>query len=256
MKIIFMGTPEFAVPTLDLLIENNYKIAAVVTAPDRPAGRGRKLQFSDVKKYAFEKELKILQPEKLRSPEFLDEIRSINPDLAIVVAFRMLPEEVWKLPRIGTFNLHASLLPQYRGAAPINHAIINGEKETGLTTFFIDEQLDTGKIILQEVVKIEDQMTAGDLHDEMKQIGANLVLKTVRLIEKGHFNLVDQDEIAESFQLKPAPKIYKENCCINWQLNVKSIYDLIRGLSPHPGAWSEMHDISGDSMILKIFRCH
>lgn len=245
MRIVFMGTPEFAVPSLKILLENSYDIAAVVTAPDRPQGRGQKLDFSPVKKYSLEKKIRILQPEKLRDPEFVSTLRAISPDLIVVVAFRILPSEVFKLPPLGTFNLHASLLPKYRGAAPINWAIINGEKETGVTTFFIEESVDTGNIILQARVPIGENETAGELHDKLAEIGAEIVLHTVRLIEMGKVQPKPQDNSMAT----PAPKIFKENCRIDWNKSATDIHNLVRGLSPSPGAFTYY-----DDKVLKIYR--
>ncbi|RCK73964.1 MAG: Methionyl-tRNA formyltransferase [Ignavibacteriae bacterium] len=245
MRIVFMGTPEFAVPSLKILLENSYDIAAVVTAPDRPQGRGQKLDFSPVKKYSLEKKIRILQPEKLKDPEFVSTLRAISPDLIVVVAFRILPSEVFKLPPLGTFNLHASLLPKYRGAAPINWAIINGEKETGVTTFFIEESVDTGNIILQARVPIGENETAGELHDKLAEIGAEIVLHTVRLIEMGKVQPKPQDNSMAT----PAPKIFKENCRIDWNKSATDIHNLVRGLSPSPGAFTYY-----DDKVLKIYR--
>ncbi len=246
MRIVFMGTPDFAVPSLKILIENNYNVVGVITAPDKPAGRGLQPRFSPVKKFALEHKLKILQPEKLKSENFISELKSLNADLQAVVAFRMLPEVVWNMPPLGTFNLHASLLPQYRGAAPINWAIINGEKETGVTTFFLQQQVDTGKIIFQDKVAIRDDETAGELHDELMVKGAELVLKTVRTIEQKNYTL--QKQPMES-NLKNAPKIFTETCKIDFKKPVNTIYNLIRGLSPHPAAFTFFQD-----KILKIYK--
>jgi methionyl-tRNA formyltransferase len=257
MNIIFMGTPEFAVKSLQILIQNNYTIVAVITSADRPSGRGQKLNESEVKKYAMQHDLKVLQPEKLKNQEFLADLKSLNADLQIVVAFRMLPEEVWKMPPLGTFNLHASLLPQYRGAAPINWAIMNGEKETGATTFFIEQQIDTGKIIFQEKVTIEDDDDAGTLHDKLTEIGANLVLKTVQTIEKGNYSQISQNNIIKKGEvLNPAPKIFKDDCKINWNQDGINIYNFVRGLSPYPTAWTEFKKKNNIDIInVKIFKC-
>jgi methionyl-tRNA formyltransferase len=235
IRIIFMGTPEFAVPSLDLLYKAGYNIVGVITAPDKPAGRGMKLSESEVKKYAVKKNLKILQPDKLKHPDFIEELRQLKADLQVVVAFRMLPEMVWKMPPLGTINLHASLLPQYRGAAPINWAIINGEKETGVTTFKLQQEIDTGNILLQEKIKINDNETAGTLHDKMKSIGAELLLKTVQQLQNGTLQ-----EHAQSYSsmLRLAPKIFSEDCKINWDQNVEDIFNFIRGLSPYPAAFT------------------
>ncbi len=254
-KIIFYGTPGFAVTILDALVKNNHDIAAVVTAPDKPAGRGKKLTMPPVKKYALEKGLNVLQPVNLKDPGFIDELKKINPDLQIVVAFRMLPKVVWELPALGTFNLHASLLPQYRGAAPINYAIINGEKETGLTTFFIDDKIDTGNIILQKKIKIEDDDDFETLHDKMAVAGASLVLETIDKIKNGNIELIRQEElIKKGEELKPAPKIKKEDCKINWDNSIDDIYNFIRGMSPWPGAFTVLSDGSGKEYYLKIFK--
>jgi methionyl-tRNA formyltransferase len=235
IRIIFMGTPEFAVPSLDLLYKAGYNIVGVITAPDKPAGRGMKLSESEVKKYAVKNNLKILQPDKLKHPDFIEELRQLKADLQVVVAFRMLPEMVWKMPPLGTINLHASLLPQYRGAAPINWAIINGEKETGVTTFKLQQEIDTGNILLQEKIKINDNETAGTLHDKMKSIGAELLLKTVQQLQNGTLQ-----EHAQSYSsmLRLAPKIFSEDCKINWDQNVEDIFNFIRGLSPYPAAFT------------------
>jgi methionyl-tRNA formyltransferase len=248
-----MGTPDFAVASLDILVQNDYNIVGVITAPDKPAGRGRQLQQSAVKKYALEKGLPILQPEKLKSEEFLKELRSLNANLQIVVAFRMLPELVWNMPELGTFNLHASLLPQYRGAAPINHAIIKGEKETGVTTFFLQHEIDTGDIIFQEKVKIMEDDTAGKLHDTLMLIGAGLVLKTVKAIETGSFPKKPQSVGLDYDQIKHAPKIFKEDCRINWQDDIQNVYNKIRGLSPYPTAWTELKLQDGNTTSIKLF---
>ncbi|MEM9144185.1 MAG: methionyl-tRNA formyltransferase [Bacteroidota bacterium] len=235
MRILFMGTPNFAVATLSKLVAHSYTVVGVVTAPDRPAGRGRKLRESEVKKYAKDKNIPVLQPTNLKSASFLDELRHLQADVQIVVAFRMLPREVWSMPRHGTFNLHASLLPQYRGAAPINWAIMNGETSTGVTTFFIDDKIDTGEIILQEETGILETDTAGTLHDRLMLLGADLVLKTVQHIERGR---IERKPQPARHKLTSAPKLYKETCRINWQLPAHQIYNHIRGLSPYPTAWS------------------
>jgi methionyl-tRNA formyltransferase len=250
-----MGTPEFAVASLDILVKNNYNIVGVITAPDKPAGRGQQLQQSAVKKYALEKGLHILQPEKLKSEEFLSELRSINADLQIVVAFRMLPEMVWSMPRLGTFNLHGSLLPQYRGAAPINRAVMNGEKETGVTTFFLQQEIDTGKIIFREKTPIGENETAGEVHDRLMHIGANLVLKTVKAIEENNYPQIDQSEfIAKGEKTEHAPKIFKEDCRINWHSPAVRIHNQIRGLSPFPAAFTELLSPDNKVYSLKIFK--
>ena len=237
LRIIFMGTPEFAVPSLNKLYEAGYDIVAVVTAPDKPAGRGMRLTQSAVKKYALEKNLKILQPEKLKNPSFIEELQSLKADVQVVVAFRMLPEVIWNMPPLGTINLHASLLPQYRGAAPINWAIINGEKQTGVTTFKLQHEIDTGNILLQEKINIADDETAGSLHDKMMIAGAELLLKTINQLEAGTLQEIAQSNVPVS-PLLHAPKIFTETCEINWNNEVNEIYDLIRGLSPYPAAFT------------------
>jgi len=244
LRIIFMGTPEFATATLAKILDEGYDVVGVITAPDRPAGRGRKLQESDVKKYAVEKGLKVLQPTNLKNPDFLTELASLNANLQIVVAFRMLPKSVWAMPVLGTFNLHASLLPDYRGAAPINWAIINGETESGATTFFIDDKIDTGEIILQEKIAIAADDTAGVLHDKLMHLGADLVYRTVLRIEKG---AVETKKQQNPSHIKEAHKIYKETCKIDWSDSLKNIHNKIRGLSPYPTAWTTL--INGTEKI-------
>ncbi len=234
MRIVFMGTPDFAVASLRALVEKNHNIVGVITAPDKPAGRGRKIRTSSVKQYALEQGLTLLQPTNLKDPSFLDQLESLEADLQIVVAFRMLPEAVWKMPPLGTFNLHASLLPEYRGAAPINWAIINGETRTGVTTFFINEEIDTGAIIQQKEVEISQNETAGDLHDKLMELGSILVLETVELIAEGSVEPLEQ----KNSRFKPAPKLNKENCRIDWTQPLESVYNQIRGLSPYPAAWT------------------
>jgi methionyl-tRNA formyltransferase len=247
LRIVFMGTPDFAVPALDILVQQHYNIVGVITAPDKPAGRGQQLHQSAVKKYAVENGLRILQPEKLKNPDFIAELKSLDANLYIVVAFRMLPEIVWQMPEFGTFNLHASLLPQYRGAAPINWAVINGEKETGVTTFFLQHEIDTGNIILQEKIKIEDEDNAGTVHDKLMNVGSALVLKTVQAIEND--NVIESPQsIVDSRQLKHAPKIFKETCEIDWKKTAQEIHNLIRGLSPYPAAFTYLN-----GKTLKIF---
>ena len=247
LRIVFMGTPHFAVPSLDILVQNNYNVFGVLPAPDNPAGRGQQLHQSTVKKYAVENGLRILQPEKLKNPEFIAELKSLDANLFIVVAFRMLPEIVWQMPEYGTFNLHASLLPQYRGAAPINWAVINGERETGVTTFFLQHEIDTGNIILQEKIKIEDEDNAGTVHDKLMNVGSGLVLKTVQAIEED--NVIESPQsTVDRPQLKHAPKIYKETCLIDWHTSALEIHNLIRGLSPYPSAFTHL-----DGKVLKIF---
>lgn len=233
-RIVFMGTPDFAVTILKHLVDNNYNVVGVITAPDKPAGRGRKLNESDVKKYALSKNLTILQPENLKNEDFLQELKALNADLQIVVAFRMLPEAVWKMPKLGTFNLHASLLPQYRGAAPIHWAIINGETKTGVTTFFIDDKIDTGEIILQEEIDISENETVGTLHDKLMFLGADLVAKTIDLISDGNVTTKKQPELEE----KSAPKLNPENTKVDWTDSLDTIYNKIRGLNPFPTAWT------------------
>jgi methionyl-tRNA formyltransferase len=261
-RIVFMGTPEFAVASLDALVKAGYTIAGVVTAPDKPAGRGMKMQQSEVKKYALKRGLKVLQPEKLKAPEFLEELRSLQADLQIVVAFRMLPEVVWNMPPKGTINLHGSLLPQYRGAAPINWAVINGEKETGVTTFKLKQEIDTGDILLQESIPIGENETAGEVHDKMKETGAQVLVKTVQGLIDGTLKETPQSSVVSGewseanspltihhSQLKPAPKIFTADCKIDWTKTADEIYNLIRGLSPFPGAFTEL----GDKTI-KVFK--
>ena len=253
-RIIYMGTPEFAVAPLKALLDAGFNITAVITAPDRPAGRGKKLQASAVKTFALARGIKVLQPEKLKDPLFLDVLRKLNPDLQVVVAFRMLPEQVWKLPRLGTFNLHASLLPNYRGAAPINHAIINGEKESGVSTFMIDEKIDTGKLLFREKVTIPITYSAGDLHDILMDKGASLVVKTVKAILSGNLKETSQDELIIGFEtLHQAPKIFKEDCKINWNLEGLRIHNFIRGLSPSPTAFSFLRGIGNSEIVVKIY---
>ncbi|HLF47165.1 MAG TPA: methionyl-tRNA formyltransferase [Chitinophagaceae bacterium] len=251
LRIVFMGTPEFAVASLDALVKAGCHIVGVITAPDKPAGRGMKLNESAVKKYAVEQGLKILQPEKLKNPEFLTELKFLNADLFIVVAFRMLPEAVWNMPPMGTINLHGSLLPQYRGAAPINRAVINGEKETGVTTFKLKHEVDTGDILLQEKFPVDENETAGEVHDRMKDIGGKLLVKTIEGLAAGTLEVLPQTTI--SFQksgiLHHAPKIFSENCKIDFNKTVDEVHNLIRGLSPFPGAFTRF-----DGKILKIFR--
>lgn len=249
LRIVFMGTPEFAVSSLARLIEEEYKVVGIITAPDRPAGRGRKLQVSEVKQFALENNLNVLQPTNLKDPEFLQELKDLQANLQVVVAFRMLPESVWRMPEYGTFNLHASLLPQYRGAAPIHWAIINGESKTGVTTFFIDEKIDTGEIIASESIAIEEDETVGILHDKLKTLGADLVMKTVRAIEKGP---VTTEKQPKKGQLKSAPKLNRENTKINWTEDVQTIYNKIRGLNPFPAAWTYLSN-GEEELSVKIY---
>lgn len=253
LRIVFMGTPAFAVPSLDILVQNQYDIAAVVTAPDKASGRGQHVHQSAVKKYALEKGIKVLQPEKLKNEEFIAELKSLEANLFVVVAFRMLPEVVWQLPEYGTFNLHASLLPQYRGAAPINWALINGEKETGVTTFFLKHEIDTGNILFQEKIIIDEKDNAGTLHDKLSELGSQLVLKTVKAIEEDTVNELSQEKVIQhlSFNiphLKHAPKIFKEDCKIDWNKTAEEIHNLIRGLSPVPAAFTYV-----EGKVLKVY---
>jgi methionyl-tRNA formyltransferase len=246
MKIVFMGTPDFAVASLSALVEAGFDVVGVVTAADKPAGRGQKLQESAVKQYAISKGIAVLQPLKLKDPEFINELQNLKADLQVVVAFRMLPEVVWDMPSKGTINLHASLLPQYRGAAPINHAIINGEKESGVTTFFLKHEIDTGDVIFSESVSIADDETAGDLHDKLMQVGAGLLVKTVTAITNGDYEEQPQPDVEE---LKHAPKIFKEDCLIDWNKANQAVYNMIRGLSPYPTAFTKLND-----KTLKVFK--
>ncbi|MFD1294363.1 methionyl-tRNA formyltransferase [Lutibacter holmesii] len=248
LRIVFMGTPDFAVGTLAALINANLNVVGVITAPDKPAGRGRKLNQSAVKKYALAQNLPILQPTNLKNEDFLSELKALNANLQIVVAFRMLPKIVWKMPTFGTFNLHASLLPDYRGAAPINWAIINGETKTGVSTFFIDEKIDTGNVILQEEVSIGENETLGELHDVLMQVGSELVVKTAQLIEEDNVTTFKQPELEE----KSAPKIFNETCKINWNDSLPNIYNLIRGLNPYPAAWTTLND-NNTEIKVKIY---
>ncbi len=246
-----MGTPEFAATILTHLVENNVNVAAVVTVPDKPAGRGQQLSSSAVKVYAESQNLPVLQPEKLKDEAFLSELASYNADLFVVVAFRMLPEVVWNIPPMGTINLHGSLLPQYRGAAPINRAVMNGETETGVTTFFIEKEIDTGKIIQRKTMSIGENETAGEVHDRMMHLGAEATLETVRQIFEGNTNAIDQTQLIEA-ELIPAPKIFKPDCKVNWQDNAQNVHNFIRGLSPYPTAWTTWPENGNKS--LKLFR--
>lgn len=257
MCIVFLGTPGFAAHALRSICEAGYEVVAVVTAPDKPAGRGKKIREPEVKKYAARRGLRILQPQNLKNPDFIDEFRSLNADLGVVVAFRMLPEAVWSAPRLGTINLHASLLPHYRGAAPINHVIINGETQTGVTTFFLKHQIDTGNIILRETVNIEPDETAGDLHDKLMHKGAKLLLKTISSVEEGNYTLTNQQDFMKyGEQLKTAPKIFREDCRINWSDYVQDIYNFIRGLSPYPGAYGFLLSPDNKTFKLKIIEAY
>lgn len=252
LRIVFMGTPEFAVTILDTIIQNGYNVVGVVTVPDKPAGRGQQMHQSAVKKYALEHNLPLLQPEKLRDENFINDLKNWNADLQIVVAFRMLPKVVWAMPAKGTFNLHASLLPQYRGAAPINWAIINGETETGVTTFFLDDEIDTGKIILNRKVKINPNDCAGDLHDNLMHAGAKLVIETIDLIEQNKANAIAQNLNSVS-EIKHAPKLFKDDCKVNWNENATQTINLIRGLSPYPTAFTNL--CKNDEIIsVKLFK--
>lgn len=239
LRIVFMGTPDFAVGILDTIYQNNYEIVGVITAPDKPAGRGQKVSTSAVKEYAVSKNLRLLQPTNLKAEDFLDELKSLDANLQVVVAFRMLPEVVWKMPKLGTFNLHASLLPQYRGAAPINWAIINGETKTGVTTFFIDDKIDTGAMILSKETSIGANESAGELHDRLMQLGSETVIETLQLIEKGEATTTIQ---TENPAIKTAYKLNKDNCKIDWSQSGTAIFNLIRGLSPYPAAWTYIKD--------------
>ena len=252
LRIVFMGTPEFASTSLKCLVAEGYNIVAVVTTPDKPAGRGQKIHESDVKLTAKELGLPILQPEKLRDESFLEAMRELKPDLGIVIAFRMLPEVVWAMPRLGTFNLHASLLPQYRGAAPINWAIINGEKRTGVTTFLLNHEIDKGAIIEQESVDILPEDNIGTLYDKLMHIGSKLVLRTVDKLAEGNYTTIEQMHIDES-TLKPAPKIFKEDGRIDWTKRGEDIVNLVRGLSPYPAAWSPIFKEGTECGSMKIF---
>ncbi|MBL0106159.1 MAG: methionyl-tRNA formyltransferase [Ignavibacteria bacterium] len=245
MRILFMGTPEFAVPSLNILVKNNYDICGVVTVPDKKKGRGLNLSNSDIKKFSMKHSLNILQPDNLRDPEFIKTLTDLKPDLILVVAFKILPEEVYTIPKYGSVNLHASLLPKFRGAAPINHALINGETETGVTTFFLKKKVDTGNIILQKKINIDKDDDAGTLHDKLSELGAESVLETVRVIEAG--NVIPQ--VQNDSNASPAPKIFKENCIIDWNQNACKIHDFIRGLSPYPAAFTFLNNRS-----VKIFR--
>ncbi|MCI1648760.1 MAG: methionyl-tRNA formyltransferase [Bacteroides sp.] len=274
LRIVYMGTPEFAVEPLRCLVEGGYHVVGVITMPDKPAGRGHKLQSSPVKQYvdAYNEGLKVaqskvtnttdrvaaeeivlLQPEKLKDETFLDALRELKADLQIVVAFRMLPEVVWNMPRLGTFNLHASLLPQYRGAAPINWAVINGDTETGVTTFFLRHDIDTGEVIRQERIPIADTDNVGVVHDKLMVLGGRLVLETVDAILDGSVKPIPQEEMMSNNELRPAPKIFKETCRIDWNQPVKRVYDFIRGLSPYPAAWAELVSPDEETVVVKIF---
>jgi len=256
IDIVFMGTPEFAVTILDRLhSDDSINVVGVITVPDKPAGRGRKIHSSPVKEYALKNELNLLQPPKLKDEEFIDELKSLNADLFVVVAFRMLPEVVWSMPKLGTINLHASLLPEYRGAAPINWAIINGEDETGVTTFFIEREIDTGDIIEQRKVPISENMTVGELYEDLMILGAETTLSTVRKIMEGNAAGLQQDQLlrSETQNLKPAPKIFKADCEIDVSQSVYSVHNFCRGLDPYPGAWAKAVNEEGEEKMIKIF---
>lgn len=255
LRIVYMGTPDFAVAPLRRLVEEGYNIVGVVTMPDKPAGRGLHMQASAVKRYAVEAGLPVYQPEKLKDPQFVETLRSLAPDLGIVIAFRMLPEIVWAMPRLGTFNLHASLLPQYRGAAPINWAIINGEKESGVTTFLLNHEIDKGAILCQQRVAIDEEDDAGTLHDKLMNAGTGLVIETIERIASGAIAPVDQQTI-EPQVVRDAPKIFKETCRIDWSASGDTVRNLVRGLSPYPAAWSELHKEGASPIGVKIFRVH
>ena len=253
LRIVYMGAPDFAEEALRQLVEGGYNVVGVITMPDKPAGRGHKIQYSPVKQYALEQNLPLLQPEKLKDEAFVQALREWKADLQIVVAFRMLPEVVWSMPRLGTFNLHASLLPQYRGAAPINWAVINGDTETGITTFFLKHEIDTGEVIQQVRVPIADTDNVEIVHDKLMMLGGKLVVETVDAILNGVVKPVPQEEMAVVGELRPAPKIFKETCRIDWNQPVKKVYDFIRGLSPYPAAWSELVSPEGEVVVVKIF---
>jgi len=252
-RIVFMGTPDFAVGSLKALVENNFNIIGVITSPDKPAGRGQKLHQSAVKVYALENNLHILQPTNLKDPEFLGELKSLNAHLQIIVAFRMLPESVWTMPTHGSMNLHGSLLPNYRGAAPINWAIINGEQKTGVTTFFLKHEIDTGDILFQEEIAVEPDDNAGKIHDILMLIGSQLIVKTTQAIIDGNYKEIPQKSLIKE-ELKHAPKIFKPDCRINWSQSVDTIHNLIRGLSPYPAAWSTLQNDESQSIDFKMFK--
>ncbi len=254
LRIVYMGTPDFAVESLRHLVEGGYNVVAVITMPDKPAGRGHKIQFSPVKEYALSQGLPLLQPEKLKDEAFIEELRALQADLQIVVAFRMLPEVVWNMPRLGTFNLHASLLPQYRGAAPLNWAIINGDTETGITTFFLQHEIDTGEIIQQRRVPILPEDNVGVIHDKLMILGADMVVETVDAILAGAITPIPQESIATGEPLRPAPKIFKETCHIDWNKKAIQIHNLVRGLSPYPAAWCEWVAPDNTRTGVKIYR--
>jgi methionyl-tRNA formyltransferase len=257
LRIVFMGTPEFAVETLQALVENGYHVVAVVTQPDKPVGRHQtEMQPSAVKQYAVQHDLPVLQPEKMKDPAFLEQLRSFHANLQVVVAFRMLPEVVWAMPQYGTFNVHAALLPQYRGAAPINWAVINGETQTGVTTFFLDHDIDTGRIILKKTFDIPDDADVEYVYDGLMHLGAQLCIETLQAIlaADGHPETVEQDTALDGAAIKPAPKIFKETCEINWTKSAKQVYDFVRGLSPYQGAWTTLVAPDGKETVLKIYK--
>ena len=252
LKIVFLGTPDFAVESLDLLVKNGFNIVGVVTATDKPAGRGHKMLPSAVKQYAVEHGLHLMQPERLKDESFIEELRSLNADLFIVIAFRMLPEVVWQMPQLGTFNLHASLLPKYRGAAPINWAVINGEKETGVTTFFLKHEIDTGDVIQQQSITIDENENVGSVHDRLMHLGAQLTLDTVNAILDGNVTSIPQSQF-EGIEPTPAPKIFRDTCHIDLTHNASEVHNLVRGLSPYPGAWIDIVLTDGTILTTKIF---
>lgn len=257
LRIVYMGTPDFAVESLRALVEGGYNVVAVVTMPDKPMGRHQtELSQSAVKQYALSQGLPVLQPERLKDETFVEELRALRADLQIVVAFRMLPEVVWAMPRLGTFNLHASLLPQYRGAAPINWAVINGDTETGITTFFLDHEIDTGAVIQRVAVPIHDEDNVEAVHDRLMHLGARLVVETVDNIMADKVRPIPQDQLVSDAPIRPAPKIFKDTCRIDWSMGVKRCYDFVRGLSPYPAAWTELADAQGKRTMLKIYAAH
>ncbi|MBD5266214.1 MAG: methionyl-tRNA formyltransferase [Bacteroides sp.] len=253
LKIVFLGTPDFAVESLRRIVDGGYNVVGVVTMPDKPAGRGHKLYQSPVKEFAVEHGLHLMQPVKLKDPAFVDELRSLDADLFVVIAFRMLPEVVWTMPRLGTFNLHASLLPRYRGAAPINWAVINGDTETGVTTFFLKHEIDTGDIIAQEKVEILPTDNVGDVHDRLMELGAELTIKTIDDIIAGTLTTIPQEQLIGDTEPTPAPKIFKETCRIDWNLSAERIHNLVRGLSPYPAAWTTLMDGGTEVGAVKVF---
>lgn len=253
LKIVFLGTPEFAVASLDRLVSGGYNVAAVVTMPDKRAGRGHGIFQSPVKQYALAHNLPLLQPEKLKDEEFVSALRQIDADLFIVIAFRMLPEVVWRMPRLGTFNLHASLLPRYRGAAPINHAVMNGDSETGVTTFFLKHEIDTGDILRQERISISPDENVGSVHDRLMELGAELTVDTVEHILRGDLKPLSQESLAKDIEPSAAPKIFKETCRIDWSRPARQLHNFVRGLSPYPAAWSELRSDTTAPSEIKIF---